>query len=129
MSTWDPHQYLKFADHRLRPALDLLQRIRVAEPGPVFDLGCGAGNVTKLLAERWPGARVTGIDSSMPMLEKARAAAPRIAFVQAGMAAARPPAPAGTIYSNAAPHWLHNHHAPFSRPIAALAPAGLPAGP
>ncbi len=66
MTTWDPNQYLKFADHRLRPAIDLLGRIRADEPGSVYDLGCGAGNVTKLLAERWPKARVTGIDSAMP---------------------------------------------------------------
>jgi hypothetical protein len=43
MTTWDPNQYLKFADHRLRPALDLLARIRAEEPGAVYDLGCGAG--------------------------------------------------------------------------------------
>src|SRR5512132_2115632 len=107
MTTWDPNQYLKFADHRLRPALDLLARIPAAEPGAVFDLGCGAGNVTKLLGERWPKARVTGLDSSMPMLEKARAAAaPRIAFVHADLARWTAPEPASVIYSNAALHWL-----------------------
>ena len=124
MTSWDPNQYLKFADHRLRPALDLLQRIPTAEPGHVFDLGCGAGNVAKLLAERWPKARVTGIDGSMAMLEKARAAAPHIAFIQAEMDAWRPPAPAGVIYSNAALHWLDGHEALFPRLMEQVAPGG-----
>lgn len=124
MTTWDPNQYLKFADHRLRPALDLLSRIRADEPGAVFDLGCGAGNVSKLLAERWPKARVTGVDSSMAMLEKARAGAPRIAFIQAELAAWRAAEPAGIIYSNAALHWLDGHEALFPRLMEQLAPGG-----
>jgi trans-aconitate 2-methyltransferase len=124
MTTWDPNQYLKFADHRLRPALDLLSRVQAEEPGAVFDLGCGAGNVTKLLAERWPTARVTGVDSSMAMLEKARAAAPRIAFVHAELAAWRAQEPASVIYSNAALHWLEGHEALFPRLMEQLAPGG-----
>ncbi len=124
MTTWDPNQYLKFADHRLRPALDLLSRVRAEEPGAVFDLGCGAGNVARLLAERWPEARVTGVDSSMAMLEKARAAAPRIAFIHAELAAWRAPEPAGVIYSNAAFHWLDGHETLFPRLVEQLAPGG-----
>src|SRR5262245_29598004 len=124
MTTWDPNQYLKFADHRLRPALDLLARIGAEEPGAVYDLGCGAGNVTKLLAERWPKARVTGIDSSIAMLEKARAAAPRIAFILAELAAWRASEPASVIYSNAALHWLGGHETLFPRLMEQLAPGG-----
>ena len=124
MTTWDPNQYLKFADHRLRPALDLLSRVRADEPEAVYDLGCGAGNVSKLLAERWPKARVTGVDSSMAMLEKARAAAPRIAFIQAELAAWRAGEPAGVIYSNAALHWLEDHETLFPRLMEQLAPGG-----
>ncbi|HUK65038.1 MAG TPA: trans-aconitate 2-methyltransferase, partial [Dongiaceae bacterium] len=59
-STWDPNVYLKFTDHRLRPAVDLLARVPLAEARTVYDLGCGPGNVTRLLAERWPQAHVTG---------------------------------------------------------------------
>jgi trans-aconitate 2-methyltransferase len=53
---WSPDQYLKYADHRLRPALDLLARIDVERPSRVFDLGCGPGNVTEWLLRRWPDA-------------------------------------------------------------------------
>ena len=67
---WDPAQYLRFAGHRLRPALDLLNRIDLERPETVTDLGCGAGNVTRWLAQRWPEAAVTGIDGSAAMLAK-----------------------------------------------------------
>ena len=67
---WDPAQYLKFADHRLRPAVDLLGRVDLDAPGEVYDLGAGAGNVTRLIKARWPEARVTGVDSSAEMLAK-----------------------------------------------------------
>src|SRR5215510_10964798 len=71
---WDPQQYLKFAGQRLRPALDLLTRVDLDDPAEVYDLGAGAGNVTRLIAERWPRARITGVDESEAMLDKARAA-------------------------------------------------------
>lgn len=67
MPTWNPGQYLKFADHRVRPAVDLLAQIPLQSPSTVHDLGCGRGSITRLPAERWPGAAVTGIDSSAEM--------------------------------------------------------------
>lgn len=69
---WDPAQYLKFSNHRLRPALDLLAQIPLAAPERIVDLGCGAGNVTRFLAERWPHAQISGVDNSAEMLAKAR---------------------------------------------------------
>ena len=122
---WDPAQYLKFADHRLRPALDLLNRIDVADPTEVFDLGAGAGNVTRLLKARWPNARITGVDESQEMLAKAAAAAPEIAWQRADLASWRPPRPADIIYSNATLHWLAGHDRLFPALFAALAPGGV----
>ena len=69
---WDPSQYLKFTGLRLRPALDLLARVPLEAPGTVVDLGCGAGTVTRILAERWPAARLVGVDRSPEMLAEAR---------------------------------------------------------
>ena len=68
---WDPEQYLKFVDARQRPALDLLARLGSRSATRIVDLGCGAGNITRLLAEQWPEAQITGIDSDPAMLEKA----------------------------------------------------------
>jgi trans-aconitate 2-methyltransferase len=125
MPTWDPGQYLKFSDHRVRPALDLMARIPLDQARGVYDLGCGPGTITRLLAERWPGAAVTGVDSSADMLAKARMEAPRVAFQQADIAAWSPPAPADLLFSNATLHWLDDHAALLPRLVSQLAPGGV----
>jgi trans-aconitate 2-methyltransferase len=122
---WDPAQYLKFAGPRLRPALDLLQRIDVEAPSSVYDIGAGAGNVTRLIAARWPEARVIGVDSSAEMLAKAAAENPRIEWQEADLAAWRPHQPADIIYSNAALHWLDGHDRLLPGLFAGLAPKGV----
>jgi trans-aconitate 2-methyltransferase len=125
MPTWDPQQYLKFADHRLRPALDLLAQIPLEHPSAIYDLGCGPGTITRLLAERWPAAQVTGVDSSAAMLEKARKEAPDITLLQADIATWSAPAPADLLYSNATLQWLGDHPTLLPRLIAQLAPGGV----
>ncbi len=125
MPTWDPRQYLKFADHRLRPALDLLAQIPLGSPRTVYDLGCGPGNITRLLAERWPAAQVNGVDSSAEMLVKARQEAPGVKFVQADIAQWAPPAPAHLLFSSATMHWLDDHRRLLPRLMAQLAPGGV----
>jgi len=124
MMQWDPSLYLRYTDERLRPALDLLGRIDAPTPRHVVDLGCGPGNVTAILKRRWPGADVLGLDSSAPMLERARAAVPECRFVQASFgdwaAQTRP----DVIYSNAALHWLGGHAALFPQILGQLAPGG-----
>jgi len=122
---WDPAQYLKFAGPRLRPALDLLQRIDAEAPSAVYDLGAGAGNVTRLIAARWPEARVVGVDSSAEMLAKAAAENPGIGWQQADLATWRPSRPADIIYSNAALHWLDGHDKLLPGLFAGLAPGGV----
>src|SRR4029453_4723914 len=124
MPTWDPQQYLKFADHRLRPAIDLLAQIPLELPSVISDLGCGPGNITRLLAGGWPSAQVTGVDSSTEMLEKARKEAPGITFVQADIKQWSPPAPANLLFSNATLQWLGAHPRLLPRLIAQLAPNG-----
>jgi len=125
MPSWDPNQYLKFTDHRLRPALDLLAQIPLADPRSVYDLGCGPGNITRLLAQRWPNARVVGVDSSADMLMKARQEAPGVVFEQADIAHWSPPAPADLLFTNATLHWLDDHAALLPRLAAQLAPGGM----
>jgi trans-aconitate 2-methyltransferase len=123
--SWNPQQYLKFSQPRLRPAMDLLARIPSASPALVYDLGCGAGNVTAVLAERWPDARIIGVDSSAAMLAQAARGLPRVQWVHQPLAAWRAERPADVIYSNAALHWLPDHRQLFAALVAMLAPGGV----
>jgi trans-aconitate 2-methyltransferase len=70
--TWDPDRYLAYGDERGRPFVDLIARIGAESPRTVVDLGCGPGNLTGLLARRWPDAEVLGLDSSAEMIHRAR---------------------------------------------------------
>jgi trans-aconitate 2-methyltransferase len=69
---WNPDVYLAFADHRGRPFYDLLSRVNADKPRRVADLGCGPGNLTVTLAQRWPDAVVEAWDSSPEMVDAAR---------------------------------------------------------
>ncbi|MEQ8587989.1 MAG: methyltransferase domain-containing protein [Thalassobaculaceae bacterium] len=122
--TWDTAQYLKFADHRTRPAIDLLGRVGAEAPARVVDLGCGAGNVTALLAARWPDAEVVGLDPSPEMLDRARVDHPTLSFEVADAASWSAEPPVDVLYSNAALHWLGDHAALFPRLFAQVAPGG-----
>ena len=130
---WDPGQYHKFSDHRRRPAVELLARVPPADPGLVVDLGCGSGEIARLLAARWPGAAVQGIDNSPDMLARARAGdaedeggeAARIDWVEADIAAWTPPRPPGLVYANASLQWVDGHEALFPRLFRTLAPGGV----
>ncbi len=122
---WEPDRYLQFADERLRPAQDLLARVPLAAPARVADLGCGPGNVTALLAQRWPRAELIGIDASAAMLDRARRALPEARFEQADIRHWTPADAPELIFSNAALHWLDDHPALFLRLLSLLAPGGV----
>jgi trans-aconitate 2-methyltransferase len=112
---WDANLYLKFADARLRPALDLMGRLdpaNGARPGhAIYDLGCGAGNISRILAERFPEAPIVGIDSSEEMLAKARSQTvdKRVTFTTGDLAHFKPGLPPSILYSNAAYQWVEGH--------------------
>lgn len=122
---WDPAQYLRFSGERLRPALDLLAQVPLDVPEHVVDLGCGAGNVTAILQQRFPEADVLGVDSSAPMLERARAAAPACRFEQGDFFLWQPTDKLDLIYSNAALQWVDRHPTLFPRLLSFLAPGGV----
>jgi trans-aconitate 2-methyltransferase len=125
---WDPAQYLKYAGERQRPALDLIGRIPLAAPRTIVDLGCGAGNVTRVLGERWPGARIRGVDNAASMLARAREAAQgdaRFDWIEADLADFAPGEPVDLLFSNAALHWLDGHAELFPRLFDFVAPAGV----
>jgi trans-aconitate 2-methyltransferase len=111
---WDPERYLTYADQRGRPFLDLISRIRAERAERVVDLGCGPGNLTRILAERWPGADIVGVDSSPEMIARAReadtgqaAAQPR--FEVADLRQWRAAEPVDVLVSNATLQWVPGH--------------------
>ncbi len=122
---WDPDRYLRFADHRARPGLELIARIPDAEPHTVVDLGCGTGNLTAVLAQRWPTADVEGLDSSNEMVERARLDHPGIAWSVADIGEWTPSRPVDVIYSNATLHWLDDHASEFPRLLSHLTGGGV----
>lgn len=127
--TWDPDRYLTYADERGRPFVDLLTRVGATSPGAVVDLGCGPGNLTSLLADRWPGASVRGLDSSPEMIEKARAADGRIRFDVADLrdwVSTRPTngAAVDVLLSNATLQWVPGHLELLPALVRAVAPGG-----
>lgn len=123
--SWNPSVYLAFADERTRPAAELLARISADRPGRVADLGCGPGNSTGLLATRWPGAAVEGVDSSPAMIEAAKKSGVKAAFALADIAAWKPDLAYDVIFSNATYQWLSDHAALLPRLMRFVAKGGV----
>jgi trans-aconitate 2-methyltransferase len=110
MPRWDPETYLRFADERSRPFAELVRRIEATAPKRVVDLGCGPGQLTASLADRWPGACVLGIDSSGDMINAARRlSSEQVSFQLAGIETWRPAEPVDVLLSNAALQWIPDH--------------------
>ena len=107
---WDPAQYLKFEAERARPFHDLVARIEADSPARIVDLGCGPGNMTATLLDRWPDATVEGIDCSPDMIAKASALArPKLRFTRGDIESWRPTEPVDVIVCNAALQWVPTH--------------------
>jgi trans-aconitate 2-methyltransferase len=122
---WSPRQYGVFGGHRNRPFRELLGRVGARDPGVVFDLGCGTGELTADLAGRWPGARVTGIDKSAAMISAAQLhEASNLAFEIRDIATWTPDVPPDVIVSNAALQWVPGHRELIPVWVSALAPGG-----
>ncbi|WP_412538987.1 trans-aconitate 2-methyltransferase [Longispora sp. K20-0274] len=105
---WDPNAYARYGDERSRPFFELVARIGATAPRAVVDLGCGPGNLTAALASRWPGAAVSGLDSSPEMIEKARASAD-LDFAVADVNDWTPGPEVDVIVSNAVLQWVPGH--------------------
>jgi trans-aconitate 2-methyltransferase len=125
MTVWDPGQYLKYGDERLRPGFDLLARVSELPPGDLWDLGCGTGAHLRVIAARWPGRRAVGFDSSAEMLAKGAAEAPSLEWCEGRVETWRPETPPALVFSNAMLHWVDDHATVFPRLFAALAPGGV----
>ena len=128
---WDPERYLTYADERGRPFVELLARVGAEHPETVVDLGCGPGNLTALLRERWPAASIAGVDSSAEMIAQARASAPgaeRSVDFEVGdlreWVATAPAASVDVLVSNATLQWVPGHLDLLPALAGAVAPDG-----
>jgi trans-aconitate 2-methyltransferase len=119
-------RYLRFAGERARPFVELVARVGAEAPATVVDLGCGEGSLTASLAQRWPGARVTGVDSSPEMLAAAAAVAVpgRVEFALGDVREWSPPEPLDVVVSNAVLHWVPDHDRLLARWAGVLRPGG-----
>ena len=117
-------QFRRPSDHGLRSALELLDRVPIVDASLVYDLGCGSGDVTRQIADRFAGARVIGVDYSGEILKTASASPSRIEWLQADIAAWEPERAPDLIYSNATLHWLDNHATLLPKFLGFLAPGG-----
>lgn len=126
VTRWDPTQYLRYADERGRPFVEMLGRIAAADAGFVVDLGCGPGNLTELLVRRWPGAVVHGIDSSTEMIERARplAVPGRLGFTVGDLREWTPDRPVDVLVSNATLQWVPDHLELLPRLAGLVRPGG-----
>jgi len=126
---WDPAAYARFAELRRRPADDLLTRVPLARAGRIVDLGCGDGGLAPVLAARWPGAAIVGVDASPAMLsaarERAAPGAAALTWVEADIADWTPDGPVDLIVSNAVLHMLDGHDRLLPRLMDQLVPGGV----
>ena len=125
MADWNPALYSRFEDERTRPARELLARVPLADAKHVVDLGCGPGNSTELLVQRYPDAEVVGVDNSPAMLESARQRLPGTRFELADIATWQPAQAPDLIYANAALQWVPGHEQLFPRLFSLLSPGGV----
>jgi trans-aconitate 2-methyltransferase len=125
MADWNPALYRRFEDERTRPARELLARVPLAHAACAVDLGCGPGNSTELLVERFDGAQVVGTDNSQSMLESARNRLPGVRFELSDISTWAPDQAPDLIYANAALQWVPDHEALIPHLFAALAPGGV----
>jgi trans-aconitate 2-methyltransferase len=122
---WSAAQYLKFEDERTRPARDLLAQVPLENARLAVDLGCGPATSTALIAARFPGARIVGVDSDPDMLAAARTRLPEAEYVAADLRAWKPEPGTDLLYANAVFQWVPDHLGVLARLFGALSPAAV----
>jgi trans-aconitate 2-methyltransferase len=124
MSGWDAELYMQFSSERTRPSVDLTARIEISDPERIIDLGCGPGNSTAVLRQRWPKARITGLDSSPEMIAAASGSYPHQKWIIGDIATWKARIPFNVVFSNAALQWVPRHAALFPHLFSQVASGG-----
>ena len=122
--SWSAKQYVAFEDERTRPARDLLAAIPPVEARSAIDIGCGPGNSTELLLERFTSATVRGVDSSTDMIEAARKRLPQVQFDTVDIGTWNESGPFDVIFANAVLQWLPDHANLLPALVSKLSPGG-----
>ena len=122
--TWSAKQYTLFEQQRTRPVRDLVAAIPDGDVRSAVDLGCGPGNSTEVLAERFAQAVVTGMDSSDDMLVDARKRLPALNFELADIGTWNPAQTFDVILANASLQWLPDHATLYPHLVSQLTPGG-----
>lgn len=127
MSDWNADLYLKFQQERTQPAIDLAQRIDLPDPKKILDIGCGPGNSTRVLKQRYPNAHILGVDNSQTMIETARRDRPDLEFDICDAAVDLPHLQGGydVVFSNACIQWLPDHRRVIPDMLNLLIPGGI----
>jgi trans-aconitate 2-methyltransferase len=121
---WNTSLYLRFERERTQPSRDLLARIAIDQPEEIVDLGCGPGNSTGILRQRWPSAKIVGVDNSPTMLEQARETDERTQWLREDIGSWRSPSRVDLIFANASLHWLPDHESLLNLLMQQLKPKG-----
>lgn len=109
MNDWNPNLYMQFRSERTQPSIDLIAKIKPVEPKSIIDIGCGPGNSTQVLVNRWPKAKITGLDSSSSMIRKAEQDYPNQEWIVADTLTYDPEIEYDIVFSNAVIQWIPNH--------------------
>lgn len=122
--SWSPNQYSTFEKERTRPVRDLVSAVETSPVQRAVDIGCGPGNSTEVLAERFPDATIRGLDSSPEMIEAARARLPALGFDVADVSRAELGHDVDVILANAVLQWVPDHAALLPRLASCLSGDG-----
>jgi trans-aconitate 2-methyltransferase len=125
MNDWNPDLYLQFSSERTQPSIDLITRVKSIEPESIIDIGCGPGNSTQVLVNRWPKAKITGLDSSLAMIKNAKQDYPNQQWIVADASTYNPKIKYDIVFSNAVIQWIPNHQALLQRFHQILSDNGL----
>lgn len=127
MSNWNPEQYEKFIKDRTQPAIDLASRIDFENPVNILDIGCGPGNSTRVLKNRFPNSKVIGADNSVEMLEKASSLNPDLDFIRLDISGdlSAFTEKFDIVFSNACIQWIANHKKLLPKLMTLINPNGI----
>ena len=127
MSSWNPEQYEKFIKDRTQPAIDLASRIDIENPVNILDIGCGPGNSTRVLKNRFPNSKIIGADNSFEMIEKAKSLNPDINFIWLDISGdlSEVTEKFDIVFSNACIQWVSNHKELLPKLMTLLNPNGI----